>query len=107
MFSIEAGKASSLLSDGNCQLVPLGGRAAGRDGAAAVPVGLAKQQQNQWMPACRRSFSRRCLKLARRLHVNEPDTGGSCSICPNLRRFEMRKVQQGFTLIELMIVVAI
>jgi type IV pilus assembly protein PilA len=26
---------------------------------------------------------------------------------PNLRRFEMRKVQQGFTLIELMIVVAI
>jgi type IV pilus assembly protein PilA len=27
--------------------------------------------------------------------------------CPTLRRFEMRKVQQGFTLIELMIVVAI
>jgi len=47
------------------------------------------------------------LKLARLLHVIEPDTGGSCSTCPNLRRFEMRKVQQGFTLIELMIVVAI
>jgi type IV pilus assembly protein PilA len=27
--------------------------------------------------------------------------------CPTLRRFEMRKVQQGFTLIELMIVIAI
>ncbi|MHB1353585.1 MAG: pilin, partial [Thiobacillus sp.] len=46
------------------------------------------------------------LKLARRLLVNAPDTA-TCLTCPNPRRFEMRKVQQGFTLIELMIVVAI
>jgi type IV pilus assembly protein PilA len=47
------------------------------------------------------------LKLARALHVNEPDTATPCSPCPNLRRFEMQKIQKGFTLIELMIVVAI
>jgi type IV pilus assembly protein PilA len=47
------------------------------------------------------------LKLAHPLHVNVPDTANSCSTCPTQGDIEMRKVQQGFTLIELMIVVAI
>jgi type IV pilus assembly protein PilA len=47
------------------------------------------------------------LKLARPLHVNLPDAVIPCSTCPTQGDFKMRKVQQGFTLIELMIVVAI
>jgi type IV pilus assembly protein PilA len=60
---------------------------------------------NMLRPVCV-FFPRRNLKLAQPLHVNEPDTAARVQYA-QLKEIKMRRVQQGFTLIELMIVVAI